>query len=387
MEKPESFLEGNGDKVCLLNKAIYGLKQASSAWYKTLEAAMHNIGFQNSNIEPCVFYKQVSQEETIIVTSYVDDLLCFCTDPKDFQDVKEQLSKEFDIKDLGEVSSYLSIGICRGQDGAVFLNQRGYVDSILRLFKMEGCNPVQTPVCTSQQLTRETASTNDYPYQQLIGRLMYLAIWTRPDIMYAVSMLSQFNTCHGEPHWNAAKRVLRYLKGTRNHGIMYTKTNANINVFSDADWGSSSDRKSYSGTVAVMSGGAVLWSSRKQRCTSLSSTESELIALSESCKDAMYIKGFMQELNLEFTTPVSIACDNTGTVAIAQQDGHHPKRLRHVEIRHFYVRDCVASGDVVVHHIRTGDMTADVLTKGLPHLQHEKCSSEMGVKALMLLPA
>jgi len=152
---------------------------------------------------------------------------------------------------------------------------------------------VSTPLEPGFKLVKQEVGTNDHqcevPYRELIGALMYLSVGTRPDITHAVSYLSQFNSCYTEAHWKAAKRVLRYLKGTNNVGLVYSCSSNPPTMFTDADWGNCNlDRKSYTGHVFMMSGGAVSWESKKQQTVALSSTEAEYMALSEATKEAVY---------------------------------------------------------------------------------------------------
>ncbi|XP_037951342.1 secreted RxLR effector protein 161-like [Teleopsis dalmanni] len=168
---------------------------------------------------------------------------------------------------------------------------------------MKDCKPVKTPIELNIKLTKPTKIDEGvmkmYPYQSLIGALMYLAVTTRPDIAFAVNFLSQFNSNYNVEHWKAAKRILRYLKGTSNYGLLYEKDNEELYGLVDADWGADlNDRRSYSGYAFIISGAAICWEARKQRTVALSSTESEYMAISEATKEVLYLKAILDDVGI-----------------------------------------------------------------------------------------
>lgn len=207
---------------------------------------------------------------------------------------------------------------------------------------------------------------------------MYLATCTRPDIAYAVSHLSQFNTCFNREHWTAAKRVLRYLKGTSDLGLTYTKNEKSIEGFVDADWTNCSiDRRSYSGFAFTLSGCPISWESRKQKTVALSSTEAEYMALSEAAKQATYLIRLLSAFGIPDVT-IKIFCDNNGAIKLAENPVFHA-RSKHIDIRHHFVREVLNQGAISVAHISTTDMASDFLTKALPASKFKKCLSNLGL--------
>lgn len=162
---------------------------------------------------------------------------------------------------------------------------------------MSDCKVASTPMECKLDLNVDEVLNVNVPFQQLIGSLMYLSVLTRPDISYAVSFMSQFNKCYSNVHWTYAKRIRRYLKKTKNYCLKYSKEKAELEAYVDADWaGSSIDRKSYTGYSFMMSGSAISWESKKQRTVSLSSMESELMSITEACKEAMYLRALQCEI-------------------------------------------------------------------------------------------
>ncbi|XP_050460197.1 uncharacterized protein LOC126856068 [Cataglyphis hispanica] len=203
------------------------------------------------------------------------------------------------------------------------------------------------------------------PYQSLIGSLMYLAVSTRPDISYAISILSQFNTNSGKVHWNAAKRVLRYLKGT--------KSEIPLIGFVDADCGGNvDDRVFYTGFVFKLANTAITWKARKQKSIALSSTEAEYMALTKAAKETVYLRNLLEEMCYmeRQSKPITIYCDNQGAQKLMLNPMYH-SRTKHIDIRNHYVRDVFKSGKLDVSYVPTELMIANVLTKSLFKLSHQ----------------
>jgi len=218
----------------------------------------------------------------------------------------------------------------------------------------------------------------------LIGSLNYLAVATRPDIAYAVSYLSQFNTCYNNTHCNAAKRVLRYLNGTRSLGLVFQKVQSpRLVCYSDSDWaGSPVDRRSYTGFITLYGGSAISWESRKQRTVALSSIEAEYMALSDCTKEALYMSRLYKQL-MNVPCVIEIFCDNRGAIELSMNPLYH-KRTKHIHARYHFIRESVAEKKVKLSYCSTNEMFADILTKSLPKVKHGFCTNAVGVKCSKL---
>jgi len=246
-----------GDKVFLLKKALYGLRQAGRCWYERLRAILYKFDLTQSACNPCVFYLG-ERENLVIVVIYVDDIIVAARrDCDTVGRLYAHLSEEFEVKDFGLTKYCLGIEFSQ-KEGKITMNQRGYVDDLLKRFGMVDSKPVATPMSQGTKLARNEkidSTQVDVPYRELVGALMYLSVCTRPDIAHAASYLSQFNNCYDSDHWTAAKRVLRYLKGTRDVGLIYGKTSDPLTGFVDADWANCEiDRKSYIGFAFILAG-------------------------------------------------------------------------------------------------------------------------------------
>ncbi|KAK2577584.1 hypothetical protein KPH14_000901, partial [Odynerus spinipes] len=351
------------NKVCRIRKAIYGLKQAGRQWNHTIDVSLKKLGLVASSADPCVYYKG-NIKNLLLVIVYVDDTLIFSRSLDEIISTKTRLSERFELKDLGEVQYCLGIRFVKRKD-EITLSQVGYINDLLNKYNMNYANPVSTPMEQGLKLNDEKESTQKLPFRELLGSLMYLAMATRPDIAYAVSHLSQFNNCFGKIHWNAAKRILRYLKGTTNYGLTYKANKEPIVGYVDADWGGSTkDRRSYTGFVYILSGAPILWKSRKQRTVALSSTEAEYMGISEASKEAIYWRKIIGELNLEDTGPITIYNDNLGAQKLTENNMYH-RRTKHIDIRHHFVREVIENGQINIKYLCTERMVADVLTKAL----------------------
>ncbi|XP_063632933.1 uncharacterized protein LOC134804008 [Cydia splendana] len=209
---------------------------------------------------------------------------------------------------------------------------------------------------------------------------MYLAVCTRTDIAHTVTYLSQFNTCYTDEHWIAAKRVLRYLKGTKSQGLKYKKSDKMKGLvgYADASHATSYDRKSFTGLVFLWKGGAVCWESKKQKTIALSTAEAEYVAISEAAREAIFIKRFVAEITGEREKQLTIFSDSQSAVAIAQNPVHH-QRTKHIDVRHHYVREAVENGHIQLVYLETERMVADVLTKALLKGKFVLCARGMGL--------
>jgi hypothetical protein len=217
----------------------------------------------------------------------------------------------------------------------------------------------------------ETADMTDVPYQRGIGSLMYAATSTRPDIAFAVSILSQFMRNPGRTHWEAVKEVIRYLKGTAEVKLTLGGTAEGLEAYVDSDWASQPHRHSMSGYTVLLHGAPVAWSSRKQSLIALSTAEAEYIALTAVAREVLYLRSLLTELYEPITTPIPIYCDNQGAIALASNNKFHA-RTKHVDLRYHFIRSQVADGIFDLQYCPSEENIADVFTKALPRPRLEK---------------
>ncbi|UYV70601.1 hypothetical protein LAZ67_7003642 [Cordylochernes scorpioides] len=300
-----------------------------------------------------------AKDKDIILGVYVD-LLVTTSSVESYVKFKSSIQGEVVIKDLGEVSDLLSVRIKRNKDSNLELDQFHYIEEILKEYGMEHAKEASTPLdpgmFTEGPEGKEACRD---PYQQAIGNLLWLAGMTRPDIAYAVTYLSKFNSSPLQQHWNAVKHLLRYLKKTKDLKLVFSKTGKKLAAFADADWGSDKeDRKSYSGYIFVLGGAAISWCSRKQKCVALSTAEAEYYAM---CEAAKKLYGISSE---------DIYIDNQGAMFLAENEVVS-ERSKHIDIRHFFIRDLIKDGKLSFVYVPTEENPANLFTKNLkaPALQ------------------
>ncbi|KXJ71623.1 hypothetical protein RP20_CCG020139 [Aedes albopictus] len=389
MEQPEGFFDKKDPKkVCRLSKALYGLKQASRVWNAKLDTELKRMGFKRSSFDPCVYFK-IDDSTILVIAVYVDDFLLFSTDVKLIQNVKKQLMTLFHMKDLGEAKQVLGMRITRSDD-AVMLDQERYVDELLERFKMTNCNTVSTPADPHQRLTKTGSTTKKQKqhmekvlFRQLVGGLQFLAHCTRPDIAYAVNVVSSFSSDPSEVHWVAAKRILRYLKGTKSMKLTFRKQSApSFDGFSDADWGNDPEtRRSITGYTFQYGGGSVAWSCRRQPTVALSTTEAEYMALSGATQEAVWWRGFLGEMfQLELTIP--IFSDNQSAICLAEKEIGYSPRSKHIDLRHHFVREQLEKKAISLHHVKSELQKADVLTKPIPGGRFTEAVHNLGINQI-----
>jgi len=382
MEQPQGFVQkGNENKVCRLKKAIYGLKQSARCWNDKINSFLVSQDFCRSKYDPCIYIKK-SKECYVVIGLHVDDFYCFSNSVEETRKLKLALSKAFKIKDLGAIKECLGIRVTRDRsEGTIKLDQETYVMDIIDKFGMNDAKSAVTPLCVSQKLTKPENDQNNNVYQKLIGALMYVSVCTRPDICHAVSYLSQFNTNNTNEHFVAAKRVIRYLKGTLSLGLCYRKGNPILQGYADADFGNCViDRASYTGYVFTFGGAAVSWCSKKQRTKSLadSSTFAEYVAISECGKEGIYLQGLMSEL-YECSNPLTIFNDNQSANKLCYNEGQK-NRSKHIDVKYHQIRHWVKQNLINVTYLPDKEMLADMFTKALNGPKHNMCVEGVGLK-------
>lgn len=383
MKQPKGFVtEGKEHLVCKLKKSIYGLKQSPRCWNTALDSHLKEMGFTQSTSDPCI-YMNAGGDVTYIGV-YVDDIILAGRSEDRIKEVKSALSRKFDIKDMGKLHHFLGMTVVQDEaQGYVWIGQPAHTENLLKKFGMQDCKPVGTPADISTKLVKATEQEkciDQQLYQSAVGSLMYLSVSTRPDIAYAVGNLARFSSKPTKDHWTALKRVLRYLKGTVKHGILYSQKGSTDSVgFSDADWaGDINDRKSTSGYLFQISGGAVTWKSKKQSCVALSTAEAEYIALSSAVQESVWLRQLTSELGSPPKTPTTIFEDNQSAIAMSKNPQFHG-RAKHIDIKYHFIREQVNSGTVKLEYCPTEEMTADIFTKGLSREQFCKLRNKTGI--------
>lgn len=373
----EEIRKSKTEQICKLQKSIYGLKQASRQWFSKLDEKLREWGFEPSYADPCI-YSMHSDKGKLLIGVYVDDFIIASSNQYELNLFKKKIQNTFETRDLGELNYCLGIKFER-INGAIYASQTKYTEDTLKKFNMDQCRPVSNPMEVGINLKkREEEKATEYPYQNLIGSLMYLALATRPDISYAVSYLSQFNSCYDQEHWVAAKRILRYLKGTKNLALKFHRTGKTLVGMADADWASDkTNYHSYSGYCFKYGGAAISWESKKQKSVALSSCEAEYMALTHAAKEAIHLKQLANDSGLNMKT-VTILNDNQSAKNMSENPIINSKS-KHIHIREHFIREAVISGNVKIEYLPTDEMIADIFTKSLSGPKFVKFRNDLGL--------
>lgn len=391
MEQPEMYVQqGKESKVCKLMKPLYGLKQSDRAWYRKFDKFINELGGRRTLTDPCTYIFDEGDNRVIIII-YDDDLLIASKKIERLEFIKSKLKSKLKMVDLGKAHNILGINVEReGETGSIKLLQKKYVEELLAKFNMENAKTATTPLEPSIKITKEMSPISDEekeemknrPYRELIGGLIYLANATRPDIAFATNTLSRFCSNPGKLHWQLAKQVLRYLKGTSHYGIKYQRNKENLTAYTDSDWaGDIDDRRSCTGNVVSLAGGPISWKSKKQSSVALSTMEAEYAALAEVSREIVYLKRLLVHMGFDkcVQESITIYCDNQSAIELSKNAVFH-NRSKHIDISYHFTRELVTKREILVEYLKTESMLADILTKSLPKIKHQRCINMLNVE-------
>ncbi|GJU62778.1 putative RNA-directed DNA polymerase [Tanacetum coccineum] len=382
MKPPQGYYDTECNKVCRLKKSLYGLKQAPRQWNAKLTGALIENGFNQSKSDYSLFTKS-DNGVFLALLVYVDDIIITGNNSSEIDKFKEFLRTKFMIKDLGNLKYFLGIEVINTDKG-ICLNQRKYVLDLLSDYGMLACKPARTPMISKLSVSNEESESdplldNVVDYQKLMGKLIYLTN-TRPDISYAVHCLSQFMHAPLKSHLRSAFKILRYLKGSPGLGIHVTKTSGMfLKAYSDADWAKCVvTRKSVTGYCVFINDNLISWKSKKQNTISKSSSEAEYRALASVTSEVIWILKVLKDLGYNNLLPVSLYCDSKPAIKIAANPVFH-ERTKHLEIDLHFVREKILKGIVKTFKVDSANQIADILTKGLDTIQHDKLVKDLGM--------
>lgn len=274
MKQPPGFAVKNAEnKVCRLKKSLYGLKQAARAWNQRLHEVLLSIGYEQGEADPCLYRKCVNGKWSYVLI-YVDDLIAASEDPMIVDILERTLKSEFEIKSLGDIRCYLGLDVERNEAGDYFISQRKYIADVVQCANLQDAKPSSIPLDPGYEKHADqgTPLPDNQVYQQIVGKLLYLAVNSRPDISASISILSRKTANPSQQDWNELKRVVRYLKGTCDMKLRLSNIGepSELVGYADADWAECrEDRKSNSGYIFQYNGGTISWACRKQTCVSL----------------------------------------------------------------------------------------------------------------------
>ncbi|KAK2417459.1 putative mitochondrial protein [Trifolium repens] len=315
----------------------------------------------------------------IIAQIYVDDIVFGGMSNTMVQHFVRQMQSEFEMSLVGELTYFLGLQIKQMED-TIFISQSKYARNIIKKFGMDNAAHKRTPAPTHLKLTKDEKgiSVDQSLYRSMIESLLYLTA-SRPDMTYAVGVCARYQADPKVSHLTQVKRILKYVNGTSDYGIMYSHCeNSTLYGYCDADWaGSADDRKSTSGGCFFLGNNLISWFSKKQNCVALSTAEAEYVAAGSSCSQLVWMKQMLKEYDVE-QDALTLYCDNMSAINISKNPVQHSK-TKHIDIRHHYIRDLVESKIVVLEHVGTKEQIADIFTKALDAVQFEKLRGKLGI--------
>ncbi len=383
MKQPEGYQEGGHKIVCKLQKNLYGLKQGANEWNRKFNDILITNGFKRSENDPCLYSSQ-ENGEWMYISIHVDDLIVAATKDYMFKEFEKRMGHTLNIKNLGDLKYYLGIQFERDENGIFLLHQKGYIERKLDKFNLTDSRPSNIPVDPGYQKRQEVQeeAKNKEIYRSAIGALNYLATNTRPDIAVGTSILSRHVNNPKESDWVEVKRIYRYLKHTMDKKLKLGNRNETENQlvgYVDADWGGDpQDRKSNTGYVFKFCGAPISWASRKQSMVTLSSTESEYIALTEAAQEALWMRRLLEELDQEVVKPTVLFEDNQSCIKLLQNE-KSSHRTKHVATKFHFVRDLYKSKELDVKYCPSERMIADLLTKPLEAVKTRQFTLDIGL--------
>ena len=372
---PEGFPIPSNMNCFKLKKALYGLKQSPREWYNHINGFLHKINFKRLDAEPCLYFREDDDDNTIcIISLYVDDLVIAGSSRAIIDRVKRQLSENYEMKDLGVVNHILGCEARHNEEtGTTYLSQYQFTKSACDMFFPNDLSPCDTPFDSTVVLSKsmspqspaEKGEMSNIPYREAVGTLLWLSLGTRPDICYAVSQVAKYNDCYGREHWKAVKRIFRYLKGTLRLGLKFMKSNHNgvrsireIDIcltlgFVDSDHGRCIDtRRSITGYIFFLGSSPISWQSKQQTSVALSSMEAEYMAACAAAQEIIWLNRLLSKNPGDFV------------------------KSKHIHTRYHFVREQVEKGTIILKKIDTKDNLADIFTKPLTNRAFNNIASQ-----------
>jgi hypothetical protein len=366
--------------ILQVNKALYGLRISPLLWQKEFTTTLRAIGFQPVPHEPCCLIK-----DGVIIFFYVDDIILAYHKDKvqEAQNAIKQLQDKYLFTGGNDLQWFLGMEIIRDRTNRrIQLSQSAYSDKISRLADKKNLRH-DTPMASLELLPRKNLATlaEVNKYQRKIGSLLFAAVTTRPDIAFATSRLARFLANPSQDHQDAADRVLLYLQSTKQRALQLGGSKG-LQIASDASFADNTqDRKSSQGYAIKLFGGLIAWKANKQDTVTTSTTEAELLALSQVAKEALFISRLLNELHVDLDTrTVTIECDNKQTIRLVTEEvSRLQTKLRHVDIHNHWIRQEVSNGNLQVQYVPSADMIADGLTKVLPTNKWDSFLDQLGL--------
>ena len=372
--------EEDNNIVYRLRRSLYGLKLSPRCWNEKFVGFLHKFNFRSIESDKCIFVGMIEHCK-VYLALYVDDGLVISKSQSAIDSVLYYLKNKFRIT-VDAADEFVGMEIKRDRANKLIkISQSNYISKLIEKFGMSEAFSLSIPAEPGLSLSKEICSTEIIPYREAVGSLLFAARVCRPDIEYAVNYASQFLNGFGQKHWQAVKRIFRYLIGTRDLGILFGNSGSSIavNGFTDADYaGCLESRKSRSGFVFLLNGGPICWSSQRQSVVALSTAEAEYIALTHGTKEALWLRQMLKELDFVCDT-IPINVDNQSAIKLTKNSEFH-KRSKHIDVRFHFVRDVLNRKEIDLNYIESKQQLADIITQPLAKKQFCFLREQIGIR-------
>ena len=367
-KKYDKDKQADGSLVLKLKKALYGCIQSARLFYENISKSLLDFGFKKNDYDQCVFNKTMYGKQCTILI-HVDDLKISCEDRRGVHDVINHLKKCYGNINVHEESvvDYLGMDFDYSKPGLVSITMKGLIDQVLEDVPVSKISrtPASVELFTVDENSKELEKEKREKLHSVVAKLLYMAKRARPDILTAVAFLTTRVLKSTEQDWLKLERIIQYLKGTRELALnLTTNGDITINAYIDASFASHQDGKSHTGEMITLGGGAVISKSSKQKLVTRSSTEAELVGLSDGTPTVLWVKNFLESQGYD-VGPAVIHQYNKSTTILAEKGKSTTNRTRHINIRYFFIKDRIESGDVKVIYTQTEKMVADFFSKPL----------------------
>ena len=354
-------------------------------WYLELCNSLKELRLSCAHSDWGMLYAHI-RHDILILASHVDN----CTVTRNSRELmglfKDEIQAKYKITDLGPVSWVLGMKVVRDCVArTISLSQEPYINAIVTKYNFSDLKPISIPMdpnvqlsCTHPRSIADTARMKNILYRAAVGSLMYLAIATRPDVTFAVSTVAQFSQDPGLEHWEAVKRIYRYLLGMRKLALTFGVGKQGLKGFTDADGASQEHRHAISGYTYILDGGAVSWASKKQELVTLSTTKAEYVAATHAAKEGIWLHCLVAEVFCPLTHLMPLHSDSQSAIALTK-DGSYHTRTKHINIWYHFIRFVVDNGSLRLLYCPTEDMVADTLTKALPSVKAKHFAASLGL--------
>ena len=381
MEYPEGITPKGSCDVLRLKGSLYGLRQSGRTWWIELGNGLTELWFKKLESDWGLYHRpSEGTRGAMMVLAYVDDIVVAAKTTLEIQTVLDGLQKRWKMTELGEISHILGLKVTRNRKAKkIWLTQPAYIERLIERFPGHPTRKRTTPLGSKGNADNAGDLVPLSRFQEIVGCLQWIATCTRPDISFAASYLARYTAEPRETHWEFALGVTSYLRHTQDEGLTLGGPEAPLEGWVDANWAGYRDsRRSTTDYVFKINGSLIVWSSRRQATVASSTVEAEYVAAAEAAREAVWLRGLLEEIDCKITSATVLHCNNQGSIRLSFNPAMH-QRMKHINIKHHMIRELIEKSVVSLVYIPTASQQADILTKGLRGPRHSENSVDLGL--------